>query len=161
MDTFSIEQLAAFLVEAKLHTYAAQDNEASVSALLPGSKQLEFRQGDFVYRDVYFGGHFFAGQETIYWQEQPIWSMVYAGGLLVEAKGDVIDAGMVYAFLRAAMRQVRAERPFRGPSRWQDCAWLYEDQGSGDLKRFNGKERILFQGDVVYALDYSGGLLVF
>ncbi|WP_232223941.1 hypothetical protein [Anoxybacteroides tepidamans] len=30
-----------------------------------GSKQLEYREGDYVYRDIYFGFAFFVGQETV------------------------------------------------------------------------------------------------
>jgi hypothetical protein len=159
MDSHDFEKLAAFLIEAKLHTYASQSDEASVKPLLDGARQLEYRQGEFFYRDCYFGGRYFAGQETVYWQGQPIWSMVYAGGLLDGIDEEVLDPSMIYAFLQAALRKVQPGRPMRGPERWQDCAWMYEDRGEGDMSRFYGREKIFFQGDAVYALDYCGGAL--
>ena len=76
-----MEPFIAFLIQAKLHTYAAQGDAANVMPLLSGAKQLEYREGDWFYRDIYFGGDYFVGQETIYFQERPFWSMGYAGGL--------------------------------------------------------------------------------
>ncbi|MEQ7053084.1 hypothetical protein ABN764_20805 [Paenibacillaceae sp. P-4] len=49
------QELANFLVDAKQCTYAAADNNTSVQPILPGSVQLEYRSGDYVYWDVYFG----------------------------------------------------------------------------------------------------------
>jgi len=49
------QELAHFLVDAKQRTYAAADNNTSVQPILPSSVQLEYRNGDCVYRDIYFG----------------------------------------------------------------------------------------------------------
>jgi len=49
------QELAHILVDAKQRTYAAADNNTSVQPILPGSVQLEYRSGDYVYRDIYFG----------------------------------------------------------------------------------------------------------
>jgi hypothetical protein len=59
------EMLRAFLVQAKLETYAAGSQEASVPAVLAGSHQLEFRRGEFFYRDIYFGGDYFVGRNSV------------------------------------------------------------------------------------------------
>lgn len=64
------ESILDFLVESKRQTYAAQGDNASVTPLLPGSRQLEYRNGSLFYRDVYFGVAYFVGQETIYKGEQ-------------------------------------------------------------------------------------------
>lgn len=104
-------QLAEFLVAAKRATYAAQGDDASVPPLLPGARQLEYRLGEVLYRDIYFGGSFFVGQETVYEGERAVWAMSYAGGMT-----DVsADQNAVYAFLRYALRQVDAAHPYRGP----------------------------------------------
>ena len=156
--TIAIDELVAFLIEAKLHTYASLEDEGRVPAILPGSHQLEFRQGDLTYRDIYYGAAFFAGQEVVYEQEEPRWTMVYSGGLL-PGLGDLVTEQEVYAFLGAALRRASPQRPFRGPSAWQDCAWLYKDESQGDVLRFWGKESISFQGRLVYELRYQGGML--
>jgi hypothetical protein len=57
--------LLAFLLRAKRRTYALLGDAASVTPLLPGSRQLEYREDPLLYRDVYFGLRSFVGQETV------------------------------------------------------------------------------------------------
>ena len=154
-----LETLRAFLVQAKLETYAAGNRDASVPAVLAGSHKLEFQRGDFFYRDIYFGGDYFAGQETVYYRDAPLWSMVYAGGLMPAALG-LIEAADVYGFLQEALRRVGPQHPYRGPHNWQECAWIYQDENLGDVQRFSGREVISFQGTAVYELHYSGGMIL-
>jgi hypothetical protein len=156
-----MEDFVTFLLEARLNTYASAEPATGVPALLPGAQQFEYAQGEWLYRDSYFGSHFFAGQETIYRRAQPAWSMVYAGGVLPALNPQALDIteAAVYAFLGAALRRITPQRPFRGPRQWQDCAWIYENEVQGALERFSGREMISFQGQQVYELHYSGGML--
>ena len=64
--------MEAFLRHAKLATYAAQGDDASVAPLLGGSKQLEYRDGDWLYRDIYFGMLRFVGQEVVCEADRPV-----------------------------------------------------------------------------------------
>jgi len=113
-----------------------------------------FRDGPFFYRDVYFGMRFFTGLEVVYHQGRPVWSMSYSGGIVKEADLDFTKA--VYAFLRKAMRQVSADRPFRGPEAFTEGDWVYRDSHVGGLDRFEGEETISLADRVVYRLTYSG-----
>jgi hypothetical protein len=54
-------EFISFLLNAKRATYASQGNDASVAALLQGAKQLEYRDGPYFYRDVYYGMETFTG----------------------------------------------------------------------------------------------------
>jgi hypothetical protein len=152
------EEFLRFLLEAKQRTYAAQGDEATVAPLLAGSRQLEWREGEWLYRDIYYGMAFFVGQETVFFQDAPVWSMSYAGGVAasVLAQERVFQ---IYRFLRSAMRQVSSDHPFRGPSRWQEGEFVYTDQHQGEIGAFWGSETITFQGESVYDLHYSGGFL--
>jgi hypothetical protein len=150
-------ELATFLVEAKRRTYAAQGDEASVNPpLVPGSKQLEYRDLGWLYRDIYFGTFAFAGQETVSQDEIPIWAMVYGGGMLPQA---AVAPREVYAFLRRALLAVPSDRPYRGPGTFQDRPYAYGNQWDGTPDRFRGVERISLDGRPVYELVYAGGLL--
>lgn len=151
-------EFTAFLMEAKRHTYAAQGDNATVTPLIPGSRQLEYRQGNLLYRDVYYGSAFFAGHETVFEEDIPMWVMSYAGGV---TSADLAPATIrsVYSFLRAALRHVEPARPFRGPHQWREGLWIYTDNGEGDIVRFHGDETITYQGELVYTLHYAGGLL--
>ena len=147
-----------FLIRAKQHTYAAQGGEASVSPLLPGSRQLEYQEDPFFYRDIYFGVSFFVGQETVYIEEQPYWSMSYAGG--VDASKTLQeDVRKIYAFLRSALRRVSREWIFRGPDEFSDGTYRYENQQDGDFTIFHGAEIIRENDKIVYMLRYNGGVL--
>src|SRR5438046_4162182 len=74
--------LAAFLLRAKRATYAAQGDDATVTPLIPGSKQLEYREGERLYRDVYVGLTTFAGLETVDDTGAPRRAMTYAARLV-------------------------------------------------------------------------------
>ena len=56
---FPREVLVNCLLPAKRHTYASQGDEAAVAPLLPGTKQLESRDGLFFSRDMYVGMAYF------------------------------------------------------------------------------------------------------
>jgi len=80
------DSLARFLHTAKLATSAAaQGDSASVEPVLPSTKQLEFVQGNFLYRDIYAGMTFFVGRALVYHLKRPVWSMAYSGGTVVGA----------------------------------------------------------------------------
>nr|WP_283163371.1 DUF5680 domain-containing protein [Sporolactobacillus mangiferae] len=149
------EAFLDFLVEAKKKSYASQGDDASVEPKLEGSQQLEFQNGDFFYRDIYFGMSYFIGQETVYYQEKPIWSMVYSGG--VNSKQDIKDARTIYSFLRKAMREVNLDTPFRGPKQFTEGNFIYSDSHEGSIELFKGIENISFRDEKVYRLSYSGG----
>ncbi|MDT8975128.1 DUF5680 domain-containing protein [Paenibacillus sp. chi10] len=152
------QELAHFLVDAKQRTYAAADNNTSVQPILPGSVQLEYRSGDYVYRDIYFGSAFFAGQEIVEYKNRPIWSMVYSGGTVV-SDADTDDTRSIYGFLREALRLVDAASLFRGPSLYKREPYQYQNEFAGSLREFSGKE-LIFKGDHrVYELHYSGGMI--
>jgi hypothetical protein len=159
MDKTSTARLAAFLVEAKRHTYAGLDDDATVSTpIMAGSKQLEYSSNDLSYRDIYFGMAFFVGQEVVTAKQRAIWSMSYAGG----ASPDITDRDKflaVYAFLRKALLGIREDRPFRGPSQFEEGSYRYVNISEGEIAEFYGSERIYFQGTPVYSLRYSGGII--
>lgn len=147
-------QLFNFILDAKRATYASEEDD---SPLLAGSRQLEYRDGSLFYRDIYFGVSFFVGQETVYYDEQPVWSMGYSGGVekTIVSRDDVKS---IYAFLRSALRQVSRDNPFRAPKEY--CIGIYTyNAHEGDFATFWGDETICRGNDVVYRLKYTGGLL--
>ena len=146
-------QLAEFLVQAKRATYAARGDEASVTPLLSGSRQLEYRLGNVLYRDIYVGSEFFVGQETVYENDKPVWAMSDAGGMA----STTVNADEVYPFLQKALRQVEAASPYRGPGLIRGDDFQYTSQTNGTLENFWGIERISRNRGVIYELRYHGG----
>lgn len=153
-----LRDLVSFLIEAKRRTYAAQGDDASVAPVLNGSKQLEFRSGDFLYRDIYFGFRFFVGQEVVEFRGRPVWSMVYSGGM-TDAAATVERAREVYTVLRQALRLVGPSHLYRGPSVMEAGEFTYRNTAAGGVENFSGYEEIRYLDSVVYALNYCGGLI--
>ena len=72
------KKLATFLTEARANTYAG--GKGKVKPAFSGSIQLEYREGGWLYRDVSnTGNKIFVGLETVYLENQPVWSMCYYG----------------------------------------------------------------------------------
>lgn len=157
-ELFTYDELIHFLLHAKRQTYAGQDDAASVAPLLPGSKQLEYYEAPFFYRDIYFGMASFVGQETVYFRERPVWAMSYTGGVLPEISHPH-ETRRIYAFLRQALQMVTYERPFRGPQRYHAGEYRYLDSTQGDITRFRGEEIIMSGYKRVYELRYAGCML--
>lgn len=148
---------AQFLRSAKAATYAAQGDDASVAPVLPDSRQLEYRNGTFLYRDIYVGMFRFVGQEVVYLNDRAIWSMSYAGGLVQGVSQ--CAARPVYAFLRRALLAPPPEFPVRGPAELVAEGLRYACNCEGSLAWFQGSERITQDGSLLYALRFAGGLL--
>jgi len=152
------QALVQFLREAKRATYASSGDSASLNPLLPGTKQLEHCSGDFFYRDIYAGMIRFVGQEIVYFQDKPIWSMAYSGGTLPDI--DISQIADIYAFLRQALRHIPEALPLRGPEHFEDSGYRYHNQSAGVLTRFHGEEHLFSKDTLLYALHYCGGVLI-
>jgi hypothetical protein len=150
-------RFAQFLRTAKAATYAGQNDEASVAPALEDSKQLEHRDGAWLYRDIYVGLLRFVGQEIVYFNDRAIWSMSYGGGLVDPARA--ASAKPIYAFLRQALLSVAPEFPVRGPAVLEAGQLRYTCTAEGSLERFHGMERITQEGLPVYELRFNGGWL--
>jgi len=142
-----------FLLRAKRATYAGQGDEATETALVPGSKQLEYRDGDYLYRDIYLGMAYFVGQEVVYFRGEPVWSMSYAGGVT----SSDIDSRAIYQFLGLALGHGSEAEPYRGPAEFRDESWAYTNASNGGLHSFWGIEEISRGDAKVYECRYAGG----
>lgn len=145
-------QLEEFLVRAKISAYAGE-GEGGERILEDGCRELTYTEGEFTYRDRYYGWDPFAGEEVVRRGEGTIWAMNYYGRVLT----DDVPAAKVYAFLQEAMSRVAVERPFRGPERFTKDGFEYADESHGGVDSFTGVERIRFGGREIYHLYYHGG----
>lgn len=71
----NLEELERFIVRAKLATYVGGGPKAASSRT--GSHDLVFDESKWSYRDSYFGGTDFLGQETVWLAGEPAWAMNY------------------------------------------------------------------------------------
>ncbi len=153
-----LEHLAQFLVRAKKHTYAGDGRE--VPPERPGFKELEYKEGDWEYRDSYAGFYFAPGQEIVRYQCIPRWAMAYSGGMRPEYHKNREFAKQTFAFLKRALLLVDESMPFRGPTHFQDGDYKYIFEVTGDITDFNGVEHIFCNNHYVFEQSCMGGLII-
>ena len=62
-------------------------------------------------------------------------------------------------FLKEALLQVPADKPFRGPCEYRDGDYTYKSTVKGDFEWFQGYEVIAYRGEVIYECHYHGTLI--
>ena len=99
-----LADLEAFVIAAKSATYVGSGSPAESSWL--GSHDLSFEGDDWLYRDSYFSGTSFLGQETVWLRGEPVWAENYYGYIL---RPDIIDAARAGATIEAALSAMYQE----------------------------------------------------
>ena len=145
----SQKELRAFLVRAKTHTYVTGDNASAPSKT--HSKDFRYCEGDYTYMDTYLGSIWFAGEETVWVSEVPVYAMNYYGQILSEE--------FRIEFLKEALSLVTCEMPFRGPEYYRNGDFAYHCQVHGTFDCFYGEERIYCRQENVYSGRFHGGAL--
>ena len=143
------EDIIDFLCRAKKSTYAGKGAESASSR--PGSHDLQYQEGPLLYLDTYLGGEKFAGEEALWLDNRPFWSMNYLGRIVGEGfSGD---------FLKEALAQVPREYPYRGPLVYQNGSYSYHCVVHGEFEWFHGYEEIFYNQEKVYECLFHGGAI--
>ncbi|MCX4029834.1 hypothetical protein H0A36_15875 [Endozoicomonas sp. SM1973] len=118
------------------------------------SRQFLYTEGDYHYRDHYFGYRQFGGEEVVWLNQQPIWQMLYFGHIIQSQPCEP-----VFTFLQEALQQPDANLPLRGPEQLNQAQWQYHLIVEGKLQQFQGVEEVSLDGQLVYQLRLIGGYL--
>ena len=148
------KRVRQFLLYCGREGYAAAGDEVQKKEA-DGSTTIELVRGDFRFHDNYFGGEPYGGREVVFYQDKPVWMMVYYG-LVLDGGNDV---GPLYGFLRKALVAVPDEALYRGPQALADGNLQYTNHWQGEIERFLGEESITRDGQCVYQASYIGGLV--
>lgn len=141
------EKVIEFLIEAKRATYAGNGPERRSSR--PNSHDLEYEKANLKYIDTYLGGENFAGEEALWDNDKPFWSMNYIGRIIAD--------GFRGSFLKEALLNVPAEMPYRGPQYYEKDNYVYKCTVDGDFDWFSGYEEIYNNRNKVYECMFHGG----
>lgn len=164
---FGLDELARFLVAAKKNCYASGD-DFRVAAQRQGFKEFEFKDGEWSYRDSYVGFFRAPGQEVVRYNEVPVWTMSYHGGMTDESARPEF-AKRVFSFLKRALLEVKVEKPFRGPELGEgmfgpgfwEGEFSYFCKSKGGILEFNGEEIISHrQEGRIFVQNFGGGLVI-
>jgi len=135
-------ELIDFIIEAKIKGYA--DPNAKSTKLEDNSTELIFKRENYTYRDRYFGGEPFSGQEIVFQNNKEKWVMNYYG-LVYDRE---ISIELVYTFLRKYLSKVTKDAPYRGPKHFKENDFEYINQYEGNYKEFKGHEKIQGKGNI-------------
>ena len=155
-------QLLNFIAQAHKHTYAAPAEIRKLYRctvpILEGHKEYDYSVGDFRYHDAYAGSYRAPWREIVFFQETPIWCMAYQGQHNPNHDESFFQE-QAFPFLRRALMQTDDAMPFRGPSRYEEGYFIYTFEMQGDYRYFTGKEKIIYQGEVVFSQDIMGSII--
>lgn len=147
-DTHNINKIRDFLIKAKRNTYAASNNKTTASRMR--SQDFRYEDGNgYVYLDSYLGGERFAGEEAVWYQEEPVWAMNYVG----RVTGENFDGD----FLKECLMKVPEEMPFRGPGIYTKGEYHYCCRVNGEFIWFQGIEEIFYMDKKIYECHFHGG----
>jgi hypothetical protein len=141
--------LVDFLIRAKKATYAGKGIETIPSR--PNSHDFEYKENDLKYIDTYIGGLSFSGEEAVWKENKPIWSMNYFGR--------VIEDGFDGDFLKEALLKVSKDNPYRGLDGYKRDDYKYICNVDGSFEWFKGFEEIYKENIKIYECRFHGGIL--
>jgi hypothetical protein len=149
-------KLLSFLTTARANTYAAGNKKGKVKPAFSGSTQLEYKKGNWLYRDVYnLGNKIFIGVETVYFKNKPVWSMCYYGNFkeMTEKGADKI--------LGMALIENKNTARLWFPVEWRKDGYKYicTPDGQKNIDEISGSEEIYKGEKRVYFLYYAGGFI--
>ncbi len=154
----NLQELVKFIGEANRAGYASGD-ESSLINESDSSKTIVYESGDFKFHDNYFGGEPYGGREVVFYENKPVFIMVYYGRI----SDKNIDKKIIYSFLQNALKLFPEDKPFRGPKQYEEIIegkrLEYKNNWSGEIDYFSGNETISVDGVEVYDAKYSGGLV--
>ncbi len=141
--------LVSFLIRAKQKTYAGHGVEVTSSR--PASHDLRYEEQNLLYIDTFLGGEKFTGEEALWKDDVPLWSMNYSGRVTGENfSGD---------FLKEALFNVPAAAPYRGPAIYKNGDYSYHCKVDGSFEWFQGYEEIFYLDNKIYELYFHGGIV--
>lgn len=154
METVQVNELINFILQAKQATYVGNGK-----MLLPyrlGSHDLQYQNAEWSYHDSYFGENDFMGEELVYYRGRVVWGMNYFGRII---RPEIISSAQAGEVIKHSLTKMYQTGRFLGGFMNTVNQFTYKDMNEGDPLYFTGKEIIEADSQIVYALDYHGGLI--
>jgi hypothetical protein len=152
--SLDLNLLHRFAITAKRACYIGGGDPTEASRT--GSHDLAYAESDWLYRDSYFGGTDFVGQEVIWYCHVPVWAMNYYGYIL---RPDLITSMQAGETLKAALSHPDSQARLLDNFEVEGLHGHFCITSQGAVDHFSGRESISVSGITAYALDYHGGLI--
>lgn len=140
-----------FLIKARQSTYAA----GMKPEIINDGNTYVIKGGNLEYRDTYFDQHrYFQGQELIFQDGKPIWSMSYRG-----AATEDMEPGKVFDVLQKFIKEYADKVRFGENFETEENGFRYKCIANGEINEFKGREEIYQNGKLAHWMDYFGGII--
>jgi len=153
-----LKELINFITEANKAGYASGQNSI-LKKESDGSTTITYQNGSWFFHDNYFGGEPYGGREAIFYNNKPVFIMIYYGRISDKA----FDSKIIYSFLQKALRLFPEDKPFRGPANLEETIdgknMRYENKWQGKINYFSGEEKIFINDKEIYDAKYAGGFV--
>lgn len=147
------EEIIGFLQRAKKATFASKT--AKPIKTKDNGLEYFYEERPLTYKDRYYGYFIDTGQEMVWTNGIPIWSMSYRGGMLNHKE----LSSKCFLFLKNCLQKFPINFPVRGPEKYEEGDFKYENKWNGDINSFFGEEKIFWKGEQIYFRNYLGGLI--
>lgn len=163
--TAHLVKLNEFLGKAALATYAGGREGLDPERVEKGMTELEYgkKEDEWYYKDSYTGFFQSWGREVVWFKGKPFWAQVYGGGMKTKFHNDVKFTHKTFNFLKEALssgEKIKSFQP-RGTKKFTNQDWEYICSWKGNIRKFDGNEKILYKGEVVFTYNFNGGLYIF
>lgn len=149
----NVSNLKEFLYDLNLSGYASGEEREWIKEK-DYSTTIPFVKGKFSSHDNFFGGEPYGGRIIVFYEEKPVWIMVYYG--LITGKH---DPDRVYKVLREALKHMPKDYPYRGPKALTIDDFTYHNTWKGEIDSYKGEETISYKGNIIYKASYLGGFV--
>jgi hypothetical protein len=149
-------ELLNFIEESKKKTYAS--TTSSGKKVKGGGVRYVVKGKGYVYTDIYFGNLVDCGQEIVTRMGKVVWVMSYRGGIV---KGNEKMRGKAFTFLKKCISNAPKDFPMRGPKKYFEGDFTYENSWTGEPDEFTGEESIFYKKKKVCFRNYLGGITKF
>lgn len=147
------KEMIDFLQRAKKATFASKT--AKPTKTKDDGLEYIYEERPFLYKDKYFGYFTDTGQEMVWNNGIPIWSMSYRGGMLCHEE----LSSRCFSFLKRCLQRFPTDFFVRGPENYKEGEFRYENKWERDLNSFFGEEKIFWKEEQIYFRNYLGGTI--
>lgn len=142
-----------FIHRAKKATFASKT--AKPVKTKDNGLEYTYEERPLLYKDKYLGYFTDTGQEVVWYNGTPIWSMSYRGGMLFHE--DL--SSRCFSFLKRCLQKFPEDFPVRGPKNYEERGFKYKNEWKGDINSFSGEEKIFWKEEQIYFRNYLGGTI--
>jgi len=127
-----------------------------VDPFLPRFKVIYYTKGGYRVVDRYTGQEQNIGQAIYFYRKKPVYGLNYYG---IVTTGR-LKAGIIFKFLKEALRAGAGKSAHRGLNGYKKNEWLYRNRFTEKRGFVEGKEKIYHGKKLVYVQIYHGGAIV-